>query len=117
MFIRVCRSSVIASVGLVFYGVLVTICFPVVGVGGRVLMEWSLRGGFAIDIGFPVVLDSFRLVFSMVVTVISSIVVLFRTSYMDSEENLSRFIWLVILFVISMNFLIFVPRVAAAILG
>lgn len=93
------------------------ICFPVVRAVGRVLMEWSLRSRFAIDIGFPVVLDSFRLVFSMVVTIISSMVILFRTSYMDLEENLSRFIWLVILFVISINFLIFVPRVAAAILG
>lgn len=106
-----------ASVRLVFYGILMIICFPVIGVVGGVLMEWSLSSRFAIDIGFPVVLDSFRLVFSMVVTIISSIVILFRTSYMDSEENLSRFIWLVILFVISMNFLIFVPRVAAVILG
>lgn len=93
------------------------ICFPVVGAVGGVLVEWSLVSRFAIDIGFPVVLDRFRLVFSMAVTVISSVVILFRTSYIDSEENLSRFIWLVILFVISMNFLIFVPRVAAAILG
>lgn len=51
------------------------------------------------------------------VTVISLFVILFRTRYMDSEENLSRFIWLVMLFVLSMNLLIFVPRYLAIILG
>ncbi|MEW8078578.1 MAG: hypothetical protein AB2801_18000 [Candidatus Thiodiazotropha endolucinida] len=41
---------------------------------------------------FPLILDCYSLVFSFVVVLISSMVLLFRTSYMDREENLSRFV-------------------------
>lgn len=57
------------------------------------------------------------MLFSLVVLLISFFVLVFSTSYMDREENLSRFIWLVMLFVLSINFLIFVPRIIGAILG
>lgn len=80
------------------------------------MVEWVLVSG-NIDINFPVILDRFRILFSFVVLLISFFVLIFSTSYMDSEENLSRFIWLVILFVLSMNFLIYVPSIIGVILG
>lgn len=87
-----------------------------VGVDGSFVVEWVLMSG-NIDINFPVILDRFRILFSFVVLLISFFVLIFSTSYMDSEENLSRFIWLVILFVLSMNFLIYVPSIIGVILG
>lgn len=67
--------------------------------------------------GFPVVLDCYRVVFSFVVVLISSMVLLFSTAYIDCEENLSRFVWLIVLFVASINFLVFTPRLLAVVLG
>lgn len=70
-----------------------------------------------LELRVPVVFDWMTVSFSLTVTTISLFVILFRTSYIDSEENLARFIWLVILFVLSMNLLIFIPRFMAIILG
>lgn len=101
---------------LVFYGVVVAVMFGFVGNGSRVVVEWAISRSL-MELRFPMVFDSYRVVFSLVVTLISSIVMLFRTRYMDSEENLARFVWLVGLFVVSINFLIFVPRFIGVILG
>lgn len=110
------RSRVLGAGCLVFLILLILFCFPLVSAGGRFIVEWSLiRVG--LDVSFPVIFDRFRILFSLVVLLISFFVLVFSTSYIDSEENLSRFIWLVILFVLSINFLIFVPRIIGAILG
>lgn len=112
----ICRSRVLAASCLLFFMLLCLWCFSLVGVGGSFIVEWSIMGGL-VNIRFPVIFDRFRLVFSFVVIIISFFVLIFSTRYMDSEENLPRFIWLVMLFVLSMNFLIFVPRVIGVILG
>ena len=41
---------------------------------------------------FPLILDSYRVMFSFVVVLISSAVLVYRTRYIESEENLSRFV-------------------------
>lgn len=110
------RRSVLGASCLFFFGLLCFCCFSLVSVEGSVVVEWMLVSG-GMEVSFPVVVDGFSLLFSFVVIVISFLVVVFRTRYMDGEENLSRFIWLVMLFVLSMNFLIFVPRVIGVILG
>lgn len=69
------------------------------------------------DLRIPFILDRVSLVFSFVVVLISSCVVGYRTRYMDSEENISRFVWLVMIFVGSINILIFVPRVLGIMFG
>lgn len=99
--------------GLIFYSiVLVGFFFG----ERRAVFEWGLsRGGIVFRL--PIVIDVYRVVFSLVVSLISSIVMLFRTRYMIEEENLSRFVWLVGLFVVFMNCLIFVPRFIGVILG
>lgn len=113
----VCRRSVLGFAGLVFYGLALSMCFGLVKRGGRFLLEWSLRSRVGVDMGFPVVLDCYRVVFSFVVVLISSMVLLFSTAYIDCEENLSRFVWLIVLFVASINFLVFTPRLLAVVLG
>lgn len=110
------RRRILGARCLVFLILLVLYCFSLVGTGGGFIIEWSLIN-VGLDFSFPLILDSFRILFSLVVLLISFFVLIFSTRYMDREENLSRFIWLVILFVLSINFLIFVPRIMGAILG
>lgn len=107
----------LGSVGLLFYRSVLFICFGLVKYGGRLVLEWDLSSTTAIEFRFPVVLDCYRVLFSFVVVLISSMVLLFSTRYMDREENLSRFVWLIIMFVVSMNFLIFVPSLFGVVLG
>ena len=44
-------------------------------------------------------------------------VMTFSSSYMAGDPFLKRFTWLVILFVLSINFLVFIPRLPALLLG
>lgn len=113
----VCRRSVLGSVGLLFYRSVLFMCFGLVKCGGRLVLEWDLSSVAVIEFRFPVVLDCYRVLFSFVVVLISSMVLLYSTRYMDREENLSRFVWLIIMFVVSMNFLIFVPSLFGVVLG
>lgn len=70
-----------------------------------------------LGVNFIVVVDSFSLLFSFVVLFISFFIILFSTAYISGELFLSRFIWLVVLFVVSINLLVFVPRLIGVILG
>lgn len=110
------RSRVLARGGC-FFGVLLCLfCLRVVGVNGRVVVEWSITSG-VIRLRFPFVIDGLRLLFSMAVLFITFFIMMFSTSYMRAEIYLSRFIWLVMLFVISLNLLVFVPSMVGVILG
>lgn len=60
---------------------------------------------------FPVMFDYVRLVFSLVVCYITSMVLFYSVGYMSGDIFLGRFIWLVLFFVFSINFLLFVPSV------
>lgn len=66
---------------------------------------------------FPVLLDKVSLVFSSVVVLISFSVMLFSVRYMSGDVNLEYFIYMVLLFVLSMNFLVFIPHLLFLLLG
>lgn len=109
--------SSLASSALVFYIFTLLTCFKIIGDGGGLLVEWAFRSFGLIELSVPVLFDWARVLFSLVVRVISLFVFMFRTSYMSSEKDIFRFVWLVVLFVFSMNFLIFVPSYLGLILG
>lgn len=81
------------------------------------VMEVEVIRGGCLGVSFPLVLDWVRLFFSRAVVLISGCVMMFSSFYIDHEEFPSRFVGLVILFVLSMNFLIFIPRVFGLIIG
>lgn len=64
-----------------------------------------------------ILLDWMSLLFIMFVFIISSVVIFYRKSYIISELNLNRFIVLVLLFVISIIFLIISPNIIRILLG
>jgi NADH-ubiquinone oxidoreductase chain 5 len=51
------------------------------------------------------------------VVIISSLVILYRDDYMFGDLNIVRFIMLVLMFVVSMMFLIISPNVISILLG
>lgn len=65
----------------------------------------------------PVVLDPVGMVFSTVVLFISANVIHFAITYIAGEAHIKRFRYLVLLFVLSINLLIFIPHIISLLIG
>ena len=82
-----------------------------------IIIEWSIVSILGVDIVIPMILDPMGLIFSFVVLFISINVINFAHYYIDGEIYLKRFVHLVILFVLSINFLIYIPHLIGLLLG
>ena len=117
MFLKI-KSSSIRSVFLLTYTIclLPFTCYFVMN-ETSLLIEWTIISLRSCTITFTLILDAISLSFSNVVCLISGCVILFSSRYMSHDPFLKRFIWLVILFVLSMNLLVFIPSLPALLLG
>nr|YP_010990294.1 NADH dehydrogenase subunit 5 [Cricula andrei]WOW98278.1 NADH dehydrogenase subunit 5 [Cricula andrei] len=79
--------------------------------------EWEIITLNSVSVVMSILLDWMSLLFMMFVCLISSVVIFYSKSYMQSELNLSRFILLVLLFVFSMILLIISPNMISILLG
>lgn len=81
------------------------------------VIEWRvfLLGPYIFE--FPILLDKYSLIFICTVTLISFRVMLFSISYISGDAKLEYFIYIVSLFVLSINFLICVPNLVMLLLG
>jgi len=66
---------------------------------------------------FSFIFDKIRVSFRMVVTLISGRVFFFASKYMEEDPFATRFIWILLSFVISINFLIFSGSIFFLLLG
>nr|YP_010167696.1 NADH dehydrogenase subunit 5 [Anthocharis scolymus]QRW37680.1 NADH dehydrogenase subunit 5 [Anthocharis scolymus]UOU95614.1 NADH dehydrogenase subunit 5 [Anthocharis scolymus] len=80
-------------------------------------LEWEVISFNSMNIVFSLLLDWMSLLFMMFVSLISSSVIFYSSSYMKSELNLNRFIILVLMFVFSMMLLILSPNIISIFLG
>nr|YP_009544232.1 NADH dehydrogenase subunit 5 [Chiroteuthis picteti]AYO28814.1 NADH dehydrogenase subunit 5 [Chiroteuthis picteti] len=81
------------------------------------LFSWELVSCMGSGVEFDLVIDWMSCSFSGLVCFISSCVMIFSVSYMKGESSLLRFSLTVMLFVLSMNFLIFIPSLVSLLLG
>nr|AWH98425.1 NADH dehydrogenase subunit 5 [Conus spurius] len=112
------KASSISSVFLILYSVVllpVTLAFFVFS--SSMVLEWSISQASSCHLTFIFILDPISLSFSNVVCLISGCVMMFSSSYMSHDPFLKRFTWLVMLFVLSMNLLVFIPSLPALLLG
>nr|YP_010947365.1 NADH dehydrogenase subunit 5 [Endromis versicolora]WGO62381.1 NADH dehydrogenase subunit 5 [Endromis versicolora] len=80
-------------------------------------LEWEIISLNSVNVVMSILLDWMSLLFMMFVFLISSVVIYYSKSYMSSELNLTRFIYLVLLFVFSMVLLIISPNMISILLG
>ena len=66
---------------------------------------------------FPILIDWVSICVSLIVVLVSASVMIFSSFYIREETYLSRFTWLVMLFVVSIIFLIFIPNLVGLIIG
>lgn len=82
-----------------------------------VILEWTLLSVTLSPIVFSLILDFKGILFSIVVLVISANVLKFSTLYMSHDVYIKRFTILVLLFVLSINLLIYIPHFIIILLG
>nr|AIZ97169.1 NADH dehydrogenase subunit 5 [Heliconius melpomene rosina] len=82
-----------------------------------IFFEWEIISFNSMSIVMSILLDWMSLLFMMFVSLISSSVIYYSKSYMSSELNLNRFIYLVLMFVFSMILLIISPNMISILLG
>nr|AKF78698.1 NADH dehydrogenase subunit 5 [Teinopalpus aureus] len=80
-------------------------------------LEWEIISFNSLSIEMSILLNWLSLLFIMFVLMISSSVIYYSKSYMNSELNLNRFLMLVLLFVFSMLLLIISPNMISIFLG
>jgi len=81
------------------------------------LLEWKLINFNITPIIFSIIADKTGLIFSCVVLFISANVLSFSKLYIIEDKFKSRFTILVILFILSINLLIFIPHIIILLLG
>nr|AOR07209.1 NADH dehydrogenase subunit 5 [Mesenchytraeus hydrius] len=81
------------------------------------LLEWTMASVSSTPIMFTVIADSIGMLFSCTVLFISGNVLMFSTVYMKDDKFINRFTILVLLFVLSMNLLIFIPHFMILLIG
>nr|AYM85019.1 NADH dehydrogenase subunit 5 [Petamella prosternalis] len=82
-----------------------------------VFVEWeifSLNGSMVV---MTLILDWMSLIFMSFVLIISSLVIYYSEDYMSGEKNMVRFIIIVLMFILSMAFLIISPNLISILLG
>nr|ASY98615.1 NADH dehydrogenase subunit 5 [Rhombodera valida] len=80
-------------------------------------IEWEVISLNSTSIVMTLLLDWMSLLFMSFVMLISSLVILYSEDYMSGDVTLNRFIFLVLMFVLSMMFLIISPNLISILLG
>jgi len=70
-----------------------------------------------VNFSFPIILDFYRILFALTVIFISSNIIKFSTFYLRDELFKTRFLLILLLFISSILFLIFVPNLVFLIVG
>nr|QTC08156.1 NADH dehydrogenase subunit 5 [Parachauliodes japonicus] len=82
-----------------------------------IFIEWEILTLNSSSIVMTILMDWMSLLFMSFVLFISSMVIYYSKEYMGGDYNINRFIILVLLFVLSMMFLIISPNLVSILLG
>nr|YP_010894866.1 NADH dehydrogenase subunit 5 [Amiota spinifemorata]WJW73379.1 NADH dehydrogenase subunit 5 [Amiota spinifemorata] len=80
-------------------------------------LEWELVSLNSMSIIMTFLFDWMSLLFMSFVLMIASLVIYYSKEYMSNDENINRFIMLVLMFVLSMMLLIISPNLISILLG
>lgn len=110
-------SSISSNFLWILRGLIFTVSLYIIWTSRSILIEWELLILKSNPIWFYLLLDPKGLLLSAVVLFISANVLQFASFYIREEPFLKRFIILVLLFVLSINLLIFLPHFMILLLG
>nr|QHD47976.1 NADH dehydrogenase subunit 5 [Claassenia magna]WHU31444.1 NADH dehydrogenase subunit 5 [Claassenia magna] len=112
-------SICLISFVLLFLSALLSLIFGVYFISQDLVyfIEWEVVTVNSGSVVMTLLFDWMSLIFMGFVLFISSLVVFYSEEYMGSDLNMNRFIMLVLLFVLSMMFLIISPNLISILLG
>lgn len=96
---------------------IITLSVIIIKNNTNILIEWDLLTLSSTRIKFPIIIDTIRTIYSRVVLIISANVLRFSSIYIKEDKFINRFTILVIMFVVSMNMLVFIPHIIILLLG
>nr|YP_009906595.1 NADH dehydrogenase subunit 5 [Lysmata vittata]QLI42513.1 NADH dehydrogenase subunit 5 [Lysmata vittata]QQP21711.1 NADH dehydrogenase subunit 5 [Lysmata vittata] len=82
-----------------------------------VVAEWEILGLNSCSVSMVLLFDWMSCMFMSLVMLISSLVLFYSGGYMSNDENINRFMYLVLGFVSSMMFMIMSPNLISVLLG
>lgn len=81
------------------------------------IVQWTFMSLLSVDFSVVFIVDFYSVLFFFVVILISSIIYLYSQYYIDGDKRILRFLFLLTLFVLSIVFLIFSPRLVFLLVG
>nr|QVX31191.1 NADH dehydrogenase subunit 5 [Pelagomacellicephala iliffei] len=81
------------------------------------IFSWTMFSSTSCSFSLPLILDPSGCLFSSTVLFISANVIFFSKFYMQSDKFIPRFTFIIMMFVASMNLLIFIPNLICLLLG
>nr|YP_010461833.1 NADH dehydrogenase subunit 5 [Tapinoma ibericum]UUF93599.1 NADH dehydrogenase subunit 5 [Tapinoma ibericum] len=82
-----------------------------------IMMEWLMYSINSVNLEFFILLDWISLLFISLVMLISSMIFMYSSMYMENDKFIDRFMILVILFIMSMVFMIISPNIFSILFG
>lgn len=82
-----------------------------------ILIEWLIFRVNSLNVEIILLVDWVSLLFIGIIFLISSIIMVYRYSYIGEEKFIKRFIYLVILFIFSMIIIIISPNIISIMFG
>nr|YP_009937444.1 NADH dehydrogenase subunit 5 [Trigonopterus porg]QNT26967.1 NADH dehydrogenase subunit 5 [Trigonopterus porg] len=101
------------SISLIFY----FLSLEFVSLGLEIFVEYSILSLNSVEFKFSIFLDWVSLMFTSFVFFISSMIFLYSWGYMGEDKTLKRFIYTMVLFVVSMMMVIFSSNLVFILLG
>nr|AZL93446.1 NADH dehydrogenase subunit 5 [Pristaulacus sp. ZJUH_2016030] len=83
----------------------------------NLLMYWLMYSINSMEMNYLILIDWMSLLFISMVSLISSMILVYSIDYMESDNFLKRFFYLKILFIVSMYLLILSPSLISILLG
>nr|YP_009554115.1 NADH dehydrogenase subunit 5 [Bitias brevis]QBA19626.1 NADH dehydrogenase subunit 5 [Bitias brevis] len=85
--------------------------------GGSYFIEWEILSLNSCSLEMALIIDWMSMMFMSFVTFISAMVLFYSGGYMSGDNNMNRFMYLVLGFVASMGFLIISPNLVSILVG
>lgn len=82
-----------------------------------VIIEWIVLEYNSINLKFILLLDWISILFIRLIILISAIIILYRIVYMEGEKNIRRFNYLLLLFILSIVFIVIRPNIVRILVG
>lgn len=84
---------------------------------GLLIIEWEIFNIKIIKIRLPIIMDYKGCLFSFIVFFISFNVILFSINYIEEDKKNNLFTIIVLIFIVSINLLIYIPHIGFLLLG